>query len=272
MLPRALLESPLLVHIKVNPVAITTLVKVLKRVVALEAPAVGLSEEELSRIAQESNGDIRGALNTLQFICGDAVAGGNHPPAPTAKRTAKGSVKPPKIKKTAKLGLGSELPSSGVGRRDAAIDLFRGLGRILHAKIDTPSEEPSGDSTGTPVVTRIPERVIDDCHMSVENFGMFLHENFVGFFSDIDDIAVALSYMSTADVLMGPWVHRDVMGGYAGALLCRGTILANSHPYSPKWHPIRKPKLFAVGQEVGILCRGYGRIYIRGYETIYIRG
>lgn len=41
--------------------------------------------------------------------------------------------------------------------------------------------------------------------MSGSMFNLYLHQNYVDFFSDIDDVVKASEYLSTADVLCGNW-------------------------------------------------------------------
>lgn len=41
--------------------------------------------------------------------------------------------------------------------------------------------------------------------MSESMFNLYLHQNYVDFFSDIDDVVRASEYLSTADVLCSNW-------------------------------------------------------------------
>jgi len=41
--------------------------------------------------------------------------------------------------------------------------------------------------------------------MSGSMFNLYLHQNYVEFFTDIDDVVRASEYLSTADVLCGNW-------------------------------------------------------------------
>lgn len=41
--------------------------------------------------------------------------------------------------------------------------------------------------------------------MSGSMFNLYLHQNYVDFFSDIDDVVRASEYLSTADVLCSNW-------------------------------------------------------------------
>lgn len=47
--------------------------------------------------------------------------------------------------------------------------------------------------------------MIENSHMSVEMFNLYLHQNYLDFFGDIDDIVRASDYLSDADFLTVDW-------------------------------------------------------------------
>lgn len=53
-----------------------------------------------------------------------------------------------------------------------------------------------------------PQAVVEKSHMQSELFNLYLHQNYLDFFSDIDDVVRASEYLSAADVLTGDWNVR----------------------------------------------------------------
>ena len=49
------------------------------------------------------------------------------------------------------------------------------------------------------------KEVVDKSHLSGDFFGAYLHQNYVEFFSNIDDIVSASEYISDADYLTIDW-------------------------------------------------------------------
>lgn len=47
--------------------------------------------------------------------------------------------------------------------------------------------------------------VIERSHMSGELFNLYLHQNYLDFFSEVDDIARASEYLSDSDFLTAEW-------------------------------------------------------------------
>lgn len=47
--------------------------------------------------------------------------------------------------------------------------------------------------------------VIERSHMSGEFFNLYLHQNYVDLFSDVEDVARASEYLSDADFLTAEW-------------------------------------------------------------------
>lgn len=50
--------------------------------------------------------------------------------------------------------------------------------------------------------------VVERSHMSAEFFNLYLHQNYLDFFSEVEDVARASEYLSDADFFTGDWaVH-----------------------------------------------------------------
>lgn len=48
--------------------------------------------------------------------------------------------------------------------------------------------------------------VVEHSHMSGEVFNLYLHQNYLDFFSEVDDVAQASTYLSDADLLTACWM------------------------------------------------------------------
>lgn len=48
--------------------------------------------------------------------------------------------------------------------------------------------------------------VVEHSHMSGEVFNLYLHQNYLDFFSEVDDVAQASKYQSDADLLTANWM------------------------------------------------------------------
>ena len=47
--------------------------------------------------------------------------------------------------------------------------------------------------------------VVERSHMSAELFNLYLHQNYLDFFSSVEDVARASEYLSDADFFTGDW-------------------------------------------------------------------
>eukprot|EP00064_Thunnus_orientalis_P013563 superscaffoldBa00002229_g13602 len=53
-----------------------------------------------------------------------------------------------------------------------------------------------------------PELVVERSHMSGEFFNLYLHQNYLDFFSEVEDVDKASEYLSDADLLTADWMVR----------------------------------------------------------------
>ncbi len=71
----------------------------------------------------------------------------------------------------------------------------------LHAGVaEVETEEPHG-STYRPPQEFVPEDVLDNFNMESSMVTSFLQENYLNFFTDLEDIAAANEYLSDSDIL-----------------------------------------------------------------------
>ena len=236
--------KPLFNQIAFNAISSTLLQKALKRVAVMEG--VTLSKEEISELVSSANGDVRTAINLLQF---NSVGLSN------SQKLSKGA--------KSKLSCGSS--------KDSTLFLFRALGKIFYCKRDPPTQKkkesnkviPSSSKNYRDPLVNQPEKVLDQCCLSGSAFSAFLHQNYTGFMekNPIEDVCMAADSMSQADLLTrGQYLEdsnspvQTKLDTYEGIIASRGVVFSNSlRATSEKcaschgnWRPMHKPTCFEV--------------------------
>nr|CAH8875500.1 unnamed protein product [Trichobilharzia regenti] len=165
--PPALCNELRIRRIEFNPIAPTIIIKALKRIANIQTQQLGLkppSRQQLQSIANDCSGDIRSAINQLEFQL----------------TSDNGNQK------------NSDLLSS---HRDGVLSLFRTLGKILYCKRESINNEQiiceSSDKDGKlpphlEIWKRPPlefdlEEVLDLCHTDGGHIVSWLHENYLDF-------------------------------------------------------------------------------------------
>ncbi|CAF1608580.1 unnamed protein product [Adineta ricciae] len=156
----------------------------------------------VSGIIQTANGDLRLAINTLQFSSSDS-----------------------KVK--------SSVTTSN--SKDTCLSLFQGLGRILYKK---DYEENSTDESKN----QQPENLIEQCHISASTFIGFLFENYLDFYSLLDDIGQLCDHLSITEYILNDWETRSQLVSISSSIACRAVRLCNSTLVSRGFRPMRKPQ------------------------------
>lgn len=247
--------SPYVHMIHVNPVVTSTMARVLKSIIMKESLAV--PAEMLERIVENSCGDLRGAINALQFYSLKdyrPTEEGSEDEYDSSKRKTKKGAKKKKAKKKAKAlrsagkGASSKFGSM-IGSRDMSYNLFRALGKICYNKrLETSSTLiPHSSQRYRKDLAFNPEKVLSLVHISDEVFTAFLHENYLRFFRDIDDATSAAEYISDADVLAAGLgfqaMSSPTIGSYVSSIASRGLLYSNRQPVERKFQPMYKPFL-----------------------------
>lgn len=143
-----------------------------------------------------------------------------------------------------------------IGGKDASLFLFRALGKILHCKRESHEGSVLAEpGPGLPShlshhhrepLLVDPELVIERSHMSGEFFNLYLHQNYLDFFSQVEDVERASEYLSDADLLTADWTSRSTMGGYGSSVATRGLLHSNSQQVSVGFRPLHKPHWLLV--------------------------
>ncbi|XP_053727563.1 cell cycle checkpoint protein RAD17 isoform X1 [Synchiropus splendidus] len=258
LFPKEVLDELDISTISFNPVAPTAMIKVLTRIYTLESgrgpgKMNALDPTVLESVCSGSSGDIRNAINNLQFC---SLPDSRSEKGPRQKDRGLSSVSRPGRGKKRTKPTKERLEEQAIGGKDACLFLFRALGKILHCKRGSPEEAP-GQSVPPPHLPQHhrgallldPESVVELSHMSGEFFNLYLHQNYLDFFSDVEDVERASEYLSEADLLMADWLNRSVMTEYGSSVATRGLLHSNTQQVAIGFRPLHKPHWLLVNRK-----------------------
>uniref|UniRef100_A0A4W6E5M2 RAD17 checkpoint clamp loader component n=1 Tax=Lates calcarifer TaxID=8187 RepID=A0A4W6E5M2_LATCA len=257
LFPREIQEELDISTISFNPVAPTTMMKVLTRISSLEAgkscgrmciPNQGV----LEMLCSGSSGDIRSAINSLQFssLPDISLEKGlwqmkDRPVTSVGKAVSRTNQRKKKSKQTKE-----QEEEQAIGGKDASLFLFRALGKILHCKRNHSPQDPFSHLEYSELICLwlFFQLVVDRSHMSGDFFNLYLHQNYLDFFSEVEDVARASKYLSDADLLTADWTSRNTMGDYGSSVATRGLLHSNSHQVSVGFRPLHKPSWLLISK------------------------
>ncbi|XP_061225263.1 cell cycle checkpoint protein RAD17 isoform X5 [Neopsephotus bourkii] len=272
LFPVDILEELCISTISFKPVATTNMMKVLNRIAATEGSLkreknFALDKTSLELLCRGCSGDIRSAINSLQF---SSMKDYSLEKEFWLKKERSSMVKceaaVSKVRKKSKADTSEDQEIQAIGGKDASIFLFHALGKIIYCKRDPVSESefpqlPAHLSEYRRDTLLIqPEDIVEKSHMSGSMFNLYLHQNYVDFFSDIDDVVRASEYLSTADVLCSNWSTRLVMEKYSASVATRGVIHSNMsrafahHQGGMGFRPLHKPQWFFINKKYQENC------------------
>ncbi|XP_030049190.1 cell cycle checkpoint protein RAD17 isoform X2 [Microcaecilia unicolor] len=275
LFPKEIQEELSFSNISFNPVAPTSMMKVLNRIATAEANRSGgrvavPDKTTLELLCCGSSGDIRSAINSLQF---SSLIDSSLQNTPWPIKREKTSHKPGKLSSKAKpkqnleKALDKQEQLQPIGGKDASLFLFRALGKILYCKREPATEShlprlPLHLSTHErdPLLVE-PEVVVEKSHMPGDLFNLYLHQNYLDFLTDIDDVVRTSEYMSTADILTGDWNSRATLREYSASVATRGVMHSNTARASAHcqggvgFKPLHKPQWLLINKKVKHVSR-----------------
>lgn len=247
-----------LTEIHFNEVAHTFLVKMLRKLADAERVHVGrnLGALELDAVANRSGGDVRCAINALQFMSTmlDTI-----PRAARVKEVGKKKIED-RIREADKL-LGGELAAG----RESTLPLFHALGKILYNKRLEPGQDPSSDvKPEVPreaILTFDPEDVISSAQMPANVLVLHLSQNYPSFYETSDELAAAADFLSESDeFLRRTYILGEPASSYGAVVATRGLLWSHTRPVPTAVHPdpmgrnrqrvIHKPEFWQRNREV----------------------
>ncbi|CAL8247945.1 unnamed protein product [Merluccius merluccius] len=276
LFPKDIQEELSICNISFNPVAPTTMSKILLRIATLEAAKSGgrtcvPDKAVLDSLCSGSSGDVRSAVNSLQFSSlAERGLSLTKKEKCVAVLLGKAASKKTQGKKRSKEKGGGEAEQC-IGGKDVSLFLFRALGKILHCKRET--VEGPQDATQHKLPPHLseherhallldPELVVERSHLSAEFFNLYLHQNYLDFFSEVDDVARASEYLSDADFFTGEWTSRAVMSDYGSSVATRGLLHCNSAQVTVGFRPLHKPNWLLINKKHRENCLAAQSLFI----------
>eukprot|EP01133_Synstelium_polycarpum_P002464 gene2464-2803_t len=165
-------------------------------------------------VANQATKQVSAAINSLEFHCIGLKRSGS------VKPRAKGRVQV----------TGKTMVANGDRHREPTLSLFHSLGKILYNKRVAGGRSASDawykDHLYRDAMENVPEEVYEYAHVEASTFVSFLHENFINFYANVDEVADTMQYLSDSDLVGGPpGSPYEVVTGqqsYATSLAVRG--------------------------------------------------
>ncbi|GIY34937.1 cell cycle checkpoint protein RAD17 [Caerostris extrusa] len=194
LFPKDLQTSLRITNINFNPVAPTMLMKILNGInnsSKLQSSSIKLSKAQLESIVSDSKGDIRNAINTMQFLCMTQSA---KPKFSQKKDTSK-------TKESEVCAL----------KRDSSLFLFHALGKILYCKRD-----PSLKSE---------KNIMPEMMKSLERDPLISNpEEVYEKHPSRPMLLQSSAWFSEADLFSSYWNGQEALSDYAVSLSSRGLM------------------------------------------------
>uniref|UniRef100_A0A0P6IXY2 Cell cycle checkpoint protein RAD17 n=1 Tax=Heterocephalus glaber TaxID=10181 RepID=A0A0P6IXY2_HETGA len=270
LFPKEIQEECSISNISFNPVAPTIMMKFLSRIVTMEANKNGgkiivPDKTSLELLCHGCSGDIRSAINSLQFSSSKGESSlwprkkGVSLKSDVALSKSKRRKKPDKVFENQEI--------QAVGGKDVCLFLFRALGKILYCKraplteLDSPRLPSHLSEYERDTLLVQPEEVVEMSHMPGELFNLYLHQNYIDFFVEVDDLVRASEFLSFADILSGDWNTHSSLRAYSTSVATRGVIhsnrargFAHCQAGGSSFRPLHKPQWFLIHKKYRENC------------------
>ncbi|XP_031216329.1 cell cycle checkpoint protein RAD17 [Mastomys coucha] len=270
LFPKNIQEECSVSNISFNPVAPTIMMKFLNRIVTIEASKNGEkitvpNKTCVELLCQGCSGDIRSAINSLQF---SSSKGENNSWSKKKRMSLKSDAAISKSKQKKKHNSTLENQEiQAIGGKDVSLFLFRALGKILYCKraplaeLDSPRLPAHLSEHDRDTLLVQPEEIVEMSHMPGDFFNLYLHQNYIDFFTEVDDLVQASEFLSFADILGGDWNTRLLLREYSTSVATRGVMHSNkSRGFAhcqgggSSFRPLHKPQWFVIHKKYRENC------------------
>ncbi|CAF3474613.1 unnamed protein product [Rotaria sp. Silwood1] len=126
--------------------------------------------------------------------------------------------------------------------RDCIHDIIQTANGDLRLAINTLQFSNSEENSTDENTKNQPENLIEQCHISAPTFIGFLFENYIDFYSTIDDAAQLCDHLSLTEYILNEWESRLQLSSISSSIACRAVRLCNSVPINRGFKPLRKPQ------------------------------
>ncbi|KAI9314860.1 Rad17 cell cycle checkpoint protein-domain-containing protein [Dichotomocladium elegans] len=227
--------------VEFNPITIATMVNRLDQIYRSERhrTPVTLNKDQLTQIAELSQGDIRHAINTLQFYCIPSCVSSLSPrPAKRQKKaitmTSESRCVETLLRSNRPMHILTELLHL---YREVPLSLFHTVGKILYAK-----------RAANGLLESKPEDILNK-FSDPKNLTVFIHENYTHFFSNIHGAARAMEYLADGDYMDSQWnwMEREKFN-YGNLVSMYGVMLSRAQHERTKnsFRSFKRPEYFDV--------------------------
>lgn len=266
LFPKTLQTELCIETIRFNAAAPTVLSKMLLKIANQESadhcsPIRMPDAEAIEQLVTASHGDIRAAINALQFYCqssandvGQVNCGQTVHVKRKYDRKSKGT-KTSAVKTKKPKATGDS--DGSICGRDSMLTLFHAVGKVLHCKRDdvtSPSDDllPEHMSEMRRRLLLVdPEDVVDKVRLTSEQIVAFLHQNFVDFHTDINDVVSTALYLSDCETLTSNWATKLLLQSYSVSVATRGCLFNMPNgPTAVGWKPLHKPQMTDIGRKI----------------------
>eukprot|EP00698_Gefionella_okellyi_P008673 TRINITY_DN2163_c0_g2_i1.p1 TRINITY_DN2163_c0_g2~~TRINITY_DN2163_c0_g2_i1.p1 ORF type:complete len:533 (+),score=97.07 TRINITY_DN2163_c0_g2_i1:75-1601(+) len=209
LLPRELRESSATRVLNFQPIGVKMMKKVLEAI--LSAEKLGNKMSFVQRVIDSSNGDIRSAINSLQYLV--------------------------------RAGKASTLDAN-----DEEMELLHAVGKVLHWGRGKRYEakQKKREQTGRGRAVLDADEIVSGTGVGAEMFALFLHENGGEMFGELEDMFAAASYFSDSDVVGRNQRDGSLGVSLASTLACQGVVQSNQHPLPSSFNAVHAPKYLAA--------------------------
>ncbi|VDO06599.1 unnamed protein product [Haemonchus placei] len=227
--PKHFINSLNIVELNFYPVANTFMRKGLRRVVDVLGFRSRLTAHDYRAVEKIANGDIRSAINIIQF----------------SLQCCQEKFTIPDVFEVA-----------------STDELFHMLGSLLYAKRQSETEYPDvelgvREDLRRPAPTRAINDTLSMSRASAETVMMFLHEHEPNFSGSISSIRKVLDAMSVSDALSQMWETRHISQEYSSQICARATIFYNykANRIARGFYAYRRPQWSVLDEKTTQLKR-----------------
>ena len=257
--PSDFLQLSSIHHIQFNAINSTNMIKTLTSIAMIESSYGDKmfkipDKESLGALSISVNGDIRAAINALQFACLHSNRQNDVKTCFDGQTTLTSSSSSSKTKiidkKKNKVSKTTNDQLSRIGGKDPTIDLFHAIGKVLYCKREEGEYGCASEIKDFNMLPRKlqrpkaprkyarsslklnPEELLEHIPMSTPaSFTAFLHQSYLDFSSDIHDAAEAAESLSYADPFFNEWMTTSKVSltDYGGVIAIRGLCYPNKN-------------------------------------------
>ncbi|KAG4306209.1 hypothetical protein PORY_000197 [Pneumocystis oryctolagi] len=207
LLGKTIIESEKTVQINFNPITKTSLKRTINKIIDTECHSLKPDSKIIESIIASSCGDIRSALNTLQFIIGIITENQKTNMINHVFSSQKNNMKH-------ELSKEQILLINSITNRESKLGLFHAIGKVVYNKRigDSLDEEFENILFSNPLPIHLktyerralkesPNDILDTIPVDYETYILALHHNYLDSCNDLEQIDFILSSLSYSDTM-----------------------------------------------------------------------